>query len=94
MGMQIAAAPQGAFYAFPDLAGLPPALQNGMDFFKAALTEKVIVVPGEFFDVNPGKRRSHIPSRLRNHLRISYGPSFDTVQVGLDRLEALINRHK
>ena len=29
-----------------------------MGLFRAALEKKVIVVPGEFFDVNPGKRRS------------------------------------
>jgi len=94
MGMEIAAAPQGAFYAFPNLSKLPASLQNGMDFFKAALAEKVIVVPGEFFDVNPGKRRSHIPSRLRQHLRISYGPSMETLELGLNRLEAMIQRHR
>lgn len=92
MGMQLAAPPQGAFYVFPNLEKLPPALQNGMDFFKAALEEKVIVVPGQFFDVNPGKRRSHIPSRLRKHCRISYGPSIETLRFGLDRLAAIINR--
>jgi hypothetical protein len=27
-------------------------------FFRAALDKQLIVVPGEFFDVNPGKRRS------------------------------------
>jgi hypothetical protein len=92
MGMQLAAPPQGAFYAFPNLENLPPGLQNGMDFFKAALEEKVIIVPGEFFDVNPGKRRSHIPSRLRKHCRISYGPSIETLRSGLDRLAAIIQR--
>ncbi len=29
-----------------------------MGFFRAALEHKVITVPGEFFDVNPGKRRA------------------------------------
>jgi len=38
--------------------GLPPPLNDGMGFFRAALEKKIITVPGEFFDVNPGKRRS------------------------------------
>ena len=94
MGMELQATPEGAFYTFPSLAKLPPSLRNGMDFFQAALQEKVIVVPGIFFDVNPGKRRSHIPSRLRNHVRISFGPHIDTVTAGLDRLERLIESHR
>ena len=51
---------------------------------------KVIVVPGKFFDVDPGHRRDHIPSRLRNHVRISYGPAMETLQRGVDRLDALV----
>jgi aspartate/methionine/tyrosine aminotransferase len=90
MGLQLASAPKGAFYVFPCLSGLPQSLQDGMAFFKAALEKKVIVVPGVFFDVNPGKRRSHLPSRLRDHLRISFGPNLKTLSLGLDRLQAMI----
>ena len=43
-----------------DLRGLPAGLDDGMEFFRAALERKVIVVPGEFFDVNPGQRRRHL----------------------------------
>ena len=42
-------------------AALPPPLNDGMGFFRAALEQKVIAVPGEFFDVNPGKRRASAP---------------------------------
>ncbi|MEC7242310.1 MAG: pyridoxal phosphate-dependent aminotransferase [Myxococcota bacterium] len=94
MGMELAVAPEGAFYTFPCLAQLPEPLQDGMAFFQAALENKVIVVPGVFFDVNPGKRRSHLPSRLRNHVRISFGPHIDTVALGLSRLEELISEHR
>ena len=87
-----APAPAGAFYVFADLSNLPAPLRDGMDFFREALKEKVIVVPGKFFDVDPGRRRDHIPSRLRNYVRISYGPAMDTVTAGLDRLDALIRR--
>lgn len=94
MGMDLAVAPEGAFYTFPSLKTLPEPLQDGMEFFKAALEQRVIVVPGVFFDVNPGKRRSHLPSRLRNHVRISFGPHIDTVIQGLNRLEALIAEYR
>lgn len=90
MGLTVANAPQGAFYCFASLDNLPEALRDGMDFFRAALEHKVIVVPGEFFDVNPGKRRSHIPSRLKQFVRISYGPDAGSVREGLDRLDRMI----
>ncbi|MEZ4449404.1 MAG: pyridoxal phosphate-dependent aminotransferase [Nannocystaceae bacterium] len=60
MGVQVPCPPQGAFYCFADVSGLPPPLDSGMGFFRAALARQVITVPGEFFDVDPGKRRSHI----------------------------------
>ena len=44
------------------VGALPPPLDDGMGFFRAALDKQVITVPGEFFDVNPGKRRQ--PARL------------------------------
>lgn len=92
MGVEISHEPQGAFYVFADLAHLPEPLRDGMDFFRAALEEKVIVVPGKFFDVDPGHRREHIPSRLRSYVRISYGPEEEALVRGLDRLDALIRR--
>lgn len=90
MGLGLSTTPEGAFYGFVNLENLPASLRNGMDFFRAALERKVICVPGEFFDVNPGKRRSHIPSRLRSYVRLSYGPSIETVAEGLDRLDDMI----
>lgn len=93
MGMTLDSAPMGAFYCFAGLDNLPPGLRDGHDFFRAALEQQVIVVPGEFFDVNPGKRRSHIPSRLKQFVRISFGPELAVVREGLDRLDALIRAH-
>jgi aspartate/methionine/tyrosine aminotransferase len=90
MGIELANIPSGAFYCFCDISRLPEPLRNGMDFFRAALEREVITVPGEFFDVDPGKRRRHIPSRLRNHIRLSFGPDVDSVKEGLLRLDAMI----
>ena len=58
LGVRIDRAPDGTFYVWGNLAGLPAPLNDGMGFFRAALEQKVITVPGEFFDVNPGKRRA------------------------------------
>jgi len=90
MGMTIYGDPEGAFYCFASLEELPEGLRDGMDFFRAALARNVICVPGQFFDVNPGKRRSHIPSRLKSFVRFSFGPAVDDLERGLDRMEATI----
>jgi aspartate/methionine/tyrosine aminotransferase len=90
MGMDLPAVPDGAFYCFVSLRSLPEPLRDGMAFFRAALERNVIVVPGEFFDVDPGKRREHLPSRLREFVRLSFGPDAAQVDLGLDRLDALI----
>jgi len=50
----------------------------------------VIVVPGEFFDVNPGKRRAHRGSRFRHHVRFSFGPSEAVIARALGRLEQMV----
>lgn len=94
MGMTLAEEPHGGFYAFVCLDQLPEPIRDGMDFFKAGLERNVITVPGVFFDVNPGQRRSHIPSRLKHYIRISYGPTLEEVNTGLDRLQDMIAEYR
>lgn len=90
MGLDLPTAPTGAFYGFVGLSSLPAPLRDGMSLFRKSLDRQVIVVPGEFFDVDPGRRRGHIPSRLRGYVRLSFGPDLDTVVRGLDRLDTMI----
>lgn len=94
MGFTIDAAPAGAFYVWANLSSLPEGLRDSHSFFQKALQKKVIVVPGEFFDVNPGKRRRTQRSRFDGHVRISFGPAMEEVKLGLDRLEELINEER
>lgn len=63
-----------------------------MSFFRAALDEKVIVVPGEFFDVNPGKRRHGRASRFKGYVRFSFGPSMAVLEKAVGRLERMLAR--
>lgn len=92
MGIVPASEPQGAFYIWADLSALPEPLRQGTDFFKAGLREKVITVPGVFFDVNPGRRRP--TSRFSNLCRISYGPSMASLEKGMSALERVIAAHR
>jgi len=90
MGIRTDRAPDGTFYVWGSVAGLPPPLSDGMGFFRSALQRKVICVPGEFFDVNPGKRRSRAASRFRQYVRFSFGPGLKSLETALDRLEQMI----
>jgi N-succinyldiaminopimelate aminotransferase len=90
LGMTLDREPDGTFYVWANLARLPPAIADGMAFFRAALEEKVITVPGEFFDVNPGKRRGGRPSRFRQYARLSFGPGRDALERALGKLEKVI----
>lgn len=92
LGIRTDRAPDGTFYVWGNLSGLPAPLNDGMSFFRAALEHQVITVPGEFFDVNPGKRRARA-SRFRNYVRLSFGPSWETLDKALQRLEALVLQH-
>ena len=61
---------------------------------KAALDQRVICVPGEFFDVNPGKRRAGRPSRFRQYVRFSFGPELNAVKTGVERIQRMVNAAK
>ena len=86
------AVPLGAFYVWANLARLPAPLDDGMSFFRECLKEKVIVVPGVFFDVNPGNRRSQ--ARYKNYCRISFGPELEKLELGLDAFARVIAKFK
>jgi hypothetical protein len=89
MGIAFAREPEGSFYGWASLAALPPPLNDAMPFFRRALDRKVLTVPGEFFDVNPGKRRRGA-SPYRHWMRFSFGPPLANLALGLDRLERMV----
>jgi aspartate/methionine/tyrosine aminotransferase len=91
MGFGIDLPPEGTFYIWASAAHLPQGINDGMSFFRKALERKVIAVPGEFFDVNPGRRRSGRASRFRQHLRFSFGPSMETIDTALARIKEMID---
>jgi len=90
LGVHMDKAPDGTFYVWGNVGNLPPPLNDGMGFFRAALERKVICVPGEFFDVNPGKRRMRRASRFKSYVRFSFGPAKENLDVALGRLEEMV----
>ena len=90
LGIRTDRAPDGTFYVWGNVSQLPPPINDGMGFFRAALDRKVISVPGEFFDVNPGHRRSRQASRFRAYVRFSFGPALGNLEEALSRLGEMI----
>ncbi|MAE71473.1 MAG: aspartate aminotransferase [Gemmatimonadetes bacterium] len=89
MGLSFAHQSEGTFYLWGCIEDLPKPFDDSQAFFRRALQHKVMTVPGEFFDVNPGKQRSG-PSPYRQWVRFSFGPPEDNVRMGLDRLEEML----
>ncbi|MDP2996804.1 MAG: pyridoxal phosphate-dependent aminotransferase [Bryobacterales bacterium] len=78
----MAAEPQGAFYAYPDIrvALGRQGIGNGILFAARLLeTEHVAVVPGEAFGTH-------------THIRISYATSMGELARGLDRIHRFMER--
>lgn len=94
LGVSVDVEPEGTFYVWGSVAELPEGLDDGMSFFRAALDHKVIVVPGQFFDVNPGKRRAGRQSRFARHLRFSFGPGEEVLTRALRRLGTLVGQYR
>ena len=98
IGFRIKDVPQATFYIWLDLTSLDPPLpkeaniSDGLNFFTALLSEKVIVVPGIFFDLNPAKRRDLFDSPCHHFVRLSYGPKMDVLKKGLNGIERVIRR--
>jgi aspartate/methionine/tyrosine aminotransferase len=90
MGVAADVDPAGTFYVWANLERLPEPVRDGMDLFKEGLKEKVITIPGIFFDVNPDKRRVH--ARYEHYARISFGPEMEKLELGLDALERVIKK--
>jgi aspartate/methionine/tyrosine aminotransferase len=92
MGFVIRHVPDSTFYLWLNLEGLPGPISDGLNFFQACLDEKVIVVPGIFFDLNPARRRDLFDSPCHHFVRFSYGPRMDVLEMGCDGIERVINK--
>ena len=90
LGVRVDLPPQGGFYVWGSVENLPEGVDDGMKLFRRALDEKVIVVPGAFFDINPGHRRANRKSRFERHVRFSFGPSLPVLQTAIDRLATIV----
>lgn len=89
MGVEFPALPRGTFYVWGSIARLPGPLSDGVSFMREAFKHRVLTVPGEFFDVNPGRGRAGA-SPLSSFVRFSFGPPRPNLEAGLDRLAEMV----
>ncbi|ETS77340.1 hypothetical protein PFICI_11214 [Pestalotiopsis fici W106-1] len=94
MGFVIKYVPDSTFYIWLNLEGLPGPISDGLNFFQACLEEKVIVVPGIFFDLNPSRRRDLFDSPCHHFVRFSYGPRMETLKLGCDGIERVVQKFR
>jgi aspartate/methionine/tyrosine aminotransferase len=92
MGFKLQFRPDSTFYVWVDLEPLPKEINDGLNFFQACLKEKVIVVPGIFFDLNPSHRRDLFDSPCHHFIRLSYGPKLEVLKQGLDGFERVLKK--
>lgn len=90
LGIKVPYVPEGAFYCWGDVSGLSDNINSDQSFFEKALDEKVVVVPGNFFDINPGYRRPDRPGRFNQYVRFSFGPPKEELELGLNSLKKVI----
>ncbi|KAK4460298.1 aspartate aminotransferase [Cladorrhinum samala] len=94
MGFGFPFVPDSTFYIWLNLENLPAPIADGLNFFQACLEEKVIVVPGIFFDLNPARRRDLFDSPCHHFVRFSYGPKMDVLKMGCDGIERVVNKFR
>ncbi len=93
MGVRFPAASRSTFYVYGDVSGLPAPINTGEGFMTEGFKHQVLTVPGEFFDVNPGKHRPG-ESRLRQFVRFSFGPPEQNLVAGLSRLGEMVKKFR
>ncbi|MBI2411098.1 MAG: pyridoxal phosphate-dependent aminotransferase [Candidatus Kerfeldbacteria bacterium] len=91
IGLAPTSVPNGAFYVWVDIASLPAPLNTGMAFMEAALRKKVIVIPGEYFDIRSHAEKNKTEKLFSSFIRISYGGDMVTLEKGMDAIESLLS---
>eukprot|EP01103_Thecamoeba_quadrilineata_P003721 TRINITY_DN13472_c0_g1_i1.p1 TRINITY_DN13472_c0_g1~~TRINITY_DN13472_c0_g1_i1.p1 ORF type:complete len:472 (-),score=86.61 TRINITY_DN13472_c0_g1_i1:49-1464(-) len=92
IGFNIKVLPVATFYVWLDVSGLPAPINIGLTFFEECLKEKVIVVPGIFFDVNPSHRRELFDSPCHHFVRLSFGPPTEELVKGIAGIKRVVDK--
>lgn len=95
MGFKFPVIPNSTFYIWLDLSAMKSKkINTALGFFQECLREKVITVPGIFFDLNPLARREIHDSPMFHFVRLSYGPNMATLERAMDGIERVVRAHE
>ncbi len=89
LGIKYVQEPCGTFYVWADIRGLPKGLNNADKFFRRALEEKLIVIPGKYFNLTP-ENKTAASKELKNWVRFSFAPSTTSLSTGIETLATMI----
>jgi len=78
------------FYIFACTDNLPIKIQDGTNFLDECIKEKLIVVPGYYFNLTRTTNNNH----FKNYVRFSYGCSLDKIKRGIEKINRIINKNK
>jgi aspartate/methionine/tyrosine aminotransferase len=92
LGFDLETEPESALYLWVNLDNLPDEINTGRKFFEKALQEKLIVIPGEFFDLNFDRQKSK-KVKFENYIRLSYGPTMAELERGIEKIATLLRKY-
>lgn len=94
LGIVVKWTPTATFYVWADLSGLPEPINDCLVFLEEAVKNKVIIVPGVFFDINPRATRNIKHSKCVNFVRFSYGPAMENLEKGVVAIRKMVDYWK
>lgn len=89
LGFKIESFPQGAFYVFANIDNFLDRFKDDLDMAEKLLEQKIIVIPGSFFDVSLISKKP----KWSNFIRFSYGLEFSKIQQGVEILQSFFKNN-
>ena len=90
MNFGIKTVPQGAFYVWADVSKLPDGYNTGESFVENMLQNKVIVIKGDLFDINPNTKRQS--QKWQNYVRFAFGQDIESIQKGIEIMQEVLTK--
>jgi aspartate/methionine/tyrosine aminotransferase len=87
LGFLIKSEPMGGFYVFADISKFLEKYQDDLNFCQQLLKQKIILIPGRFFDIDFNKKEPN----FKNFVRFSYGLEFHKIKQGVEMLEKILS---
>ena len=84
--------PLATFYIFAYIGHLPHPINDCDCFVEECLKEKVIMVPGNSFDIDPKNRRNLDVQPYSKFVRISYGPPMEDLKRGIAGITRVVEK--